>query len=120
HHGSDAGEVPGPGGGYGGGRGMTMRQRLIDYLSGFRSEMFDPADLLDGLLDEMKAPDEAMRSAGGVAIATEFTDPFDALSPDEAGALGVDDDMEPAEKHMRPFAAAAFTAMIDAVRKGEA
>lgn len=66
----------------------------------------------------MRTPTPDMVSGGGLALATEFTDPWDVLSPEEEKAFGFEEDGEDAYdeacKRMEVFAPPMWSAMIDA------
>lgn len=106
---------------------QTMRERLIAAAIGKLSlppgEDPDPenmAEIVDAILAELREPDEMLTERGAVAICTEGElDPYDASPPELDDFLGLDDEQrwDSVELGFRPFAAASFTAMIDAVRE---
>lgn len=70
------------------------------------------------MLMAVREPSPKMIDAGAVAIAKQFTDPWDVLSPDEEEALGLkvdgEDAFEGANVRLAPFSKEAWQAMIDA------
>lgn len=71
---------------------QTMRERLVAEMANYYSEAFDPAEVVDGLLDILREPDEGMIEAA-----------------------------EPLFVHDQPHHSlmTGFTAMIDHVRSGK-
>ena len=75
---------------------------------------------VDGLCLVPKEPTQAMIDAGGVALATEFTDPWDALSEEEERVFGLEvGSFDEAGKRLTVFIEPAWTAMLAAANDGE-
>ena len=114
---------------------MTLSQRAIEAaLKAYRDEARDgtfanricmeaaltAALAVDGLCLVPKEPTQAMIDAGGVALATEFTDPWDALSEEEERVFGLEvGSFDEAGKRLTVFIEPAWTAMLAAANDGE-